>query len=61
MNETNLPPEGWTEPDAYGKVSFVQHGDTALVTPPKREGYVAYWIGRNGHRYTRWTYKPVSA
>lgn len=58
--DPNLPAAGWSGPDDRGHLTYTLHGPSVLVQPPKRDGYVAYWIGRHGNRYTRWVYKPVT-
>lgn len=54
------PPEGWSEPDRHGHITFVKHAANWLHDdPPEREGFEVYFIGRHGAEYTRWSYRPV--
>ena len=50
------PPEGWTEPDARGHITYTMY-DRISETAPERVGWEAFFVAVHGANFTRWTYR----
>ncbi len=55
------PPVGWSEvfeTPAGERISYVEHGASALASPPHLQGWVCQRVDRL-IEYTRWIYRPI--